>query len=766
VVRTAKPEGVFTLLAVLYFASGMVGLLDEVIFFKYLSLAFGATAYASSVVLVAFMGGLALGATIAARFDARMTRPLFAYGLLEAAVGVACAVSPWLFAGVTRIYAHMASSGSSLATLDLVRDALAGAVVLLPTAAMGATLPIMARVVGGQGSARRVARLYAANIGGGAVGSLLGAYAVIPALGLAASLRAGACVSIAIALTAIAIDAMTPRNARSYSEQVTTGPLLVAEPSKGIVRGAMIAAVASGFLVFASEVIFIHLLALVDGTSVYVFGLVLAVFLIALAEGAARSHTFARRAGAHALAASLALSGLVLSLSIPVWDHLPDVFLAAAPFAWDWWQRELVRGGVAALAIGLPVACMGTTFPLVLETFAVCGDRVAKIGRATAANTVASIAGSLVGGFVLLPALGSQRACGAVAIAYGVAALLVPAPTKRWTATFAAITTAVVFAFPRWDLSHLASGNNVYFDRSQAQNPLIWMHEDVHGGVVTVTRASTVTALWTNGKFQGDDGGQMGPQRRFADLPAMFAPRFGRALVIGVGTGTTIGTLARYPFEDIEVAELSPGIVQAARTFFDVANGRALRNSRVHVRFGDGRSLLVAAQDKFDVITVELTSIWFAGAANLYNREFYQLAAHKLNEGGILQQWIQLHHTTARDVASQMATARSVFPHAAFFAEGQGVLLLSTAPLQPNSYATTDFANLYLIDETMDAFIDEVCASEGIARERLVSTDDNLRLEYATPRNNKAFPDSVMAGIEKWRTPDIAKRVQMMTSHR
>jgi spermidine synthase len=74
-VRAARhAKSVFTLLVVLYFASGMVGLVDEVIFFKYLSLAFGATAYASSVVLVAFMGGLALGATMAARFDARMTR--------------------------------------------------------------------------------------------------------------------------------------------------------------------------------------------------------------------------------------------------------------------------------------------------------------------------------------------------------------------------------------------------------------------------------------------------------------------------------------------------------------------------------------------------------------------------------------------------------------------------------------------------------------------------------------------------------------------
>src|SRR5580693_3895679 len=108
----------FTTLAVLYFASGAVGLVDEVIFFKYLSLTFGATAQASSAVLVAFMGGLALGATAAARFDARVSRPLLAYGVLEVAVGIACVSSPWLFGAVARLYGSMAAGTSSLAALE------------------------------------------------------------------------------------------------------------------------------------------------------------------------------------------------------------------------------------------------------------------------------------------------------------------------------------------------------------------------------------------------------------------------------------------------------------------------------------------------------------------------------------------------------------------------------------------------------------------------------------------------------------------------
>jgi len=724
-----------------------VGLVDEVIFFKYLSLAFGATAHASSAVLVAFMGGLALGSVAAARFDARVSRPLLVYGALEIAVGALCAVSPWLFGGVAHLYASMAAGTTSLATLELVRTGLAAAVVLLPTFAMGATLPLVARVAGagagtgaGLGGAHRVATLYAANTAGGAVGALLGAYAVIPALGLTASLRAGAVVSVGVGVTAILLSRRAPATDATSSTEAppSARPL----PSPGPVpRGVMLAAAASGLLVFAGEVVFIHLLALVDGASVYVFGLVLAVFLVALSAGAGASRILARKAGESALAASLALSGLVLAASLPVWDRLPDLFVAAGPLVPAWWEREVVRGLVAALAMGLPAMCMGMTFPLVLAALAPRADRGARIGVATAVNTLASMAGSLLAGF-----------------AYATTALFVRAPARRRVAGLALGACVLILAVPRWDLARLSSGANVYFERQPEQGRVIWIDEDLHGGVVTVTRGGDITTLWTNGKYQGDTGWQMTPQRSFADVPAMFVPRFGRALVVGVGTGVTVQETAHYPFERIDVAELSPGIVKAARLFFGSVNGGILDDPRVHVRLEDGRNLLVVEKDHYDLVTVELTSIWFSGAANLYNKEFYEVAAAKLTEGGVLSQWIQLHHTTLREVASQMATARAVFAHAAFFIRGQGFLVLSADPLRARPDA--DLGDLVLADETMDAFIDDVCVRGGFTRASLISTDDNLRLEYATPRNNVPSLAAVVDALQAQRSPEVAARLR------
>jgi len=176
------------------------------------------------------------------------------------------------------------------------------------------------------------------------------------------------------------------------------------------------------------------------------------------------------------------------------------------------------------------------------------------------------------------------------------------------------------------------------------------------------------------------------------------------------------------------------------------------------VRLEDGRNLLLVEKDHYDLVTVEVTSIWFSGAANLYNKEFYEVAAAKLTEGGVLSQWIQLHHTTAREVASQMATARSVFPHAAFFIRGQGVMVLSMAPLRTRDDARLD--DLVLADDSMDAFVDDVCKRNGLSRASLVSTDDNLRLEYATPRNNVPSAENVTDALRAWQNPEVAARLR------
>ncbi|WP_437542821.1 fused MFS/spermidine synthase [Sorangium sp. So ce367] len=792
----------FPLVAALFFVSGATGLLYEVAFSKLLAYVFGATAYAVSTVLAAFMGGLALGAHLGGRHAASARRPLVVYGALEVIVGAICAVSPFLFEALTSAYVAVARAApDSLALLTAARAALTALVVVVPTVAMGATLPVLSRILragaapdGGappakHDAARRLASLYAINTAGGAAGALSGAYVVLPHLGIRGALWSAAIANLVLGVVAIsaglrgpapaaaAPDARSPEapDARSPEARTTDAPLPAAA-GRAEPPFLLLLAFASGFLVFAAEVVQTHLLALLIGNSAYAFGLMLAVFLVCLAAGAARSPALARRHGEGALSRGLAAAALSLAATVPLWDQLPRLFAFAGKHVDGWAGREACRALAALAILALPTLCMGTTFPLLLARAAAHADVAARVGRLTSANTLGTIAGSIVTGYLILPALGSERALLTIALAFALTAVLAAARAgaelPRALALAAAAGALAVLA-PRWDMARLTSGANVYFAMGPRPERIDFVREDVHGGVTTVAHLAGVTTMYTNGKFQGDDGPEMTAQRRFAHFPSLFLRDTRAALVIGLGTGTTTGTIAAYPFERIDVAEISPAIVEASRRFFAGPSLRALDDPRVRLSLNDGRNeLLVAAPGRYDLIAIELTSVWFAGAASLYSHEFYELARSRLTEGGVLQQWVQLHHIRRRELAVVVRTMRSAFPHVALFVGGaQGILVASGAPLvasearlagldaRPSLQATLAGARL---EDLLDALVtsgddlDRLIADAAEDGGPILSTDDNLYLEYATPKGNVlpygASLDATLALLEQYRT--------------
>jgi spermidine synthase len=780
-------------IACLYFLSGLTGLVYEVTFSKYLSYVFGATAYASSAVLVAFMGGLSAGAALVARFNDRLERRYFVYGTVEILVGCFCAASPWLFAAIGDVYVALARAlPASLPVLAGVRWFLATAVVAVPAAGMGATLPLLAPAIRGEGERRWLSRLYALNILGGAAGSLLAAYAVVPTLGLGATMRAAALVNIAIGASAMALGRRAASggdataSARGARGNALRGDSVSDAPRA---RRAMLYALAagSGLLVFAAEVVYVHMLALVIGTSVYAFGLMLAIFLVCLGLGASIGpRIFGRTPWSAPVAAATA--GLALVATVPIWDALPGFFDAMAPHATTWARREIGRGAVAFTALFIPATAMGALFPIVLGSVAPRPDVGAAVGKLTAINTLGSIAGSLAAGFLLLPRWGSQTSMLAVAVAYVALAFgstlftgaAAEARAGRFIVIGAGLMTLVVASMvPRWNLVKLTNGANVYFESGPEPDGIEMVREDVHGGVTTVVRSGEMLTLYTNGKFQGNNGHELEAQRAFAHIPCLLAERHERAFIIGLGTGTTAGTLAAYPFSHIDVAEISPAIAFAAHKYFANINGNIFADPRFRLLEEDGRNALLVSTARYDVIGIEISSIWFAGAANVYSREFYAIVRARLAPGGVLQQWVQFHHMRRRELASVLATVRSVFAHAALFAHGnQGIIVAGDNPLvisrargdalaaRPAVAALLDGASLValagdllVMDEALDRFIADSAKEAEVSLQQLWSTDDNLYLEYATPKNNVAGMPSIEQTIDmvaRYRPADIA----------
>ncbi|MDI1448716.1 fused MFS/spermidine synthase [Polyangium sp. 6x1] len=782
----------FSLVVTLFLVSGSTGLLYEVAFGKLLGYVFGATAYAVSTVLAAFMGGMALGAYLGGKRAARIARPLVAYGVLEILVGLVVAVSPAALEALTAAYVHVAQKApGSLAILTAARGALTALVVIVPTVAMGATLPILSRVVAGEvgdRSRRRLSLLYAINTAGGAIGALTSAYLVLPALGVRGTIWAAALANVTIGVTAIVAGSRAPAaaaNEANEAKEEAPKPAASAAPEHGPYHEntALAFAFASGFIVFAAEVVETHLLALLIGNSAYAFGLMLAVFLVCLAIGAARSPALAEKRGDRALALGLGAAAISLAVTMPLWAELPRLFLFAGKHVHSWAGRELVRALAALLILAVPTVFLGTTFPLLLHRVASMPDVGARVGRLTVVNTVGTIFGSIITGYFILPALGSQGTLLGVVAALAIASVLasrVAAGDKGSAATrFALPAAAIVVALvlPRWDMARMTNGANVYFSAGPPPDRIEMVREDVHGGVTTVARRAEVLTLYTNGKFQGDNGPEMAAQRRFAHFPSMFLRgNEKRVLVIGLGTGTTLGTIAAYPWERIEVAEISPAIVDASRKYFAEPARGSLDDARTVLSLEDGRNHLLVSPGGYDLVTMELTSVWFAGAASLYSREFYELVRARLADGGILQQWVQLHHIRRRELAAIVRTLRVVFPHVALFVGGsQGILVASARPLVASRAELDRIANLSGIQETLGAgtlpgLLDELVASgEELDRfvaetpgEPIVSTDDNLFLEYATPKGNvldywQSLRET-LAMLDGYRTPNPAAR--------
>ena len=441
--------------------------------------------------------------------------------------------------------------------------------------------------------------------------------------------------------------------------------------------------------------------------------------------------------------------------------------------------EELVRFSCAFFLLICPAVFLGLSFPLILNLYSREMRRAGtSVGGIYAANTVGAILGSLLMGFVLLPRLGSLASlrCAAavnliLAVFFGL--VFVPLkPARKLVLVVATVPLAVLlWVVPgHWDARRISRGSYVYFGGGFPADQVLYLREDVQGGLTSVVRIGSQKILLSNGKFQGNDGGEVQAQIRFALVPILFTREFKSAMVIGLGTGSTLRTIALFPFQHIDVAELAPSIVEAAGRWFEGVNDGVFdHDPRVRLSIADGRNFLLLSPDHYDLITIEITSIWIAGEADLYNKEFYELCRAHLGEQGVLQQWVQIHHMRTQDLLIILNTAARVFPHVAFFqGPEQGVLIASASPLACDyrlieesdndlrvrqdlsaigvPSMTSLLGELVLYGDSMNKALACLPALSGRPAD-FVSTDFDPYLEYQTPKGNVLPYDTVRLNL-------------------
>jgi spermidine synthase len=767
------PQGV---VLACFFCSGATGLIYEVVWSRRLTLVFGVTVLAYSTVLAAFLGGLALGSLIFGRLADRRTDPLRMYAMLEAAVGLFCFATPWLFTLVERGYVSIYPSiGEHLWLLRLVRFALAAVVMVVPTALMGGTLPVLSRAkvhrLGEIGTG--VGALYGTNTLGAVLGATAAGFFLLPAVGLKGSIYLAAVVNLAIALVAYAIHTTQPRTAPAADAPQAEAP---PEVRRGPYAALLVAYGLSGAAALVYEIVWTRILALAFGTSVYAFSGMLAAFLAGIALGsivpASKRLAWVDRLKDPVLAFGLVQIGIAVLVTglTPVLDRLPFVFVALFKIVGPrFWALELGALVVSFLVMLPAAALMGFAFPLVTR---VATEQIGALGRRLsgvyAANTFGTVVGSFAAGFILIPLIGARWAL-AVGVGLnagvGVAYLLGALGRRRgWAGAglgLAAVTALVWGRMPEWNHYVLSAGAYIYAGyygsgdaRSIMERKELLYYRDALTATLSVTRVEMpgaeepVLSLQINGKTDASTG-DLSTQLMHGHLPVLLSRDPSSVLLIGLASGCTLGAVEQHPeVRRMDCVEIEPAMADVTGYFREM-NRDCLKDPRARLIINDARNYVLVSREKYDVLTSEPSNPWIAGIANLFTLEHFRLCRDRMAPDGIFCQWVPIYNLAPEDFRCIAATFQQVFPNSSVWIfpdlSSDAYLVATQQPLRidvvdlvrratrPEVAGDLARARLYDAWDLLGGYVFGPEAMAAIARNQSLNTDDFPRLEFSSP---------------------------------
>jgi spermidine synthase len=770
--NSAGPHSALLRLQLCFFLSGAAGLIDQVVWTKALGHLFGYSAYAVATVLAVFMGGLALGSAIFAQWRPANKSGITLYSWMEFAIAASTLLSLPGIALVKQLYlTSYPHVGRSAATLFALRFFGSAMVLALPTVLMGGTLPVLlggvAREVKQLGI--RAGRFYAVNTAGAVAGTIAAGFFLIPWMGLRLTLITAAILNLIAGLLAQRIA----QPIAAASEDV---PAKRAE-SANVQSSAlyMVCFAAVGATAIAYELSWTRLLATPLGSSTYAFSLMLAVFLLGIAIGSALFEKWFRKkheasAGVFAVT-QFAIAAAVL-FSLWMYRQIPDVLLfLLRNFEGNFTSLVAAQAVTCALALLPATMLFGFNFPAVLALLSGSNRLSSKnerslsssVGRAAAANTSGAILAAIVGGFFLLPWIGSFRLvalAASVNVAIGVV-LSVNANGRNWRPLAVAALLLAAIGWTAWSPTFFSRAtaafgvvlyggyhNSALTAREMAETEDLVSFKDGINATVAVTRSENYIALKINGKVDASNL-DAGTQLLLGDLGAIFHPHPRKVLIIGFGGGMTASAVSRFPdVERIDCVEIEPGVLEAA-AYLERLHRGVLQDPRLHIYFDDARNFLQTSREKYDLIISEPSNPWIAGVASLYTEEFFGVVHAHLEAGGNFVQWIQAYGLRFDDLAMILAGLERQFPELSLWrSSGRDFLVLARTTPEPLSFERSralwktaalrqDFEALHLArPESWPSYFRLGRSAIHLFASRAASnTDNQTLLEYSAPEH-------------------------------
>jgi len=787
------------------FFSGSAGLIYEILWMKMLTLIIGNTIFSITTVLTAFMGGLALGSFLAGRRVEKIRNPLKVYGILEGGIGAYALLLPVLIAGTEPLFRYIyQNAGVSFYVFSLLRFAICGALLLVPTTLMGATLPVLSKYFVERQTrlGRNVAMLYGVNTLGAVLGSFAAGFILIPILGISRTIYGAALLNLSISASVlllskrdVQIRPLGGKEKTKIGEQKgRSAGETIQEGRSAIASIVLIGIGMSGLAAMIYQIAWTRVLSLSLGPSVYAFSLIVTAFICGLALGSLVIAKFIDRRKDLVLGLALMEGAIGMSalLVVPVLGKLP-VYIAEIVLesSHSFKNIYLMEFAIIFPLILIPTCLMGAAVPTAIK---ICTPDVRRVGRlfgnVYAVNTLGAIIGSFIAGFFLIPWLGMQMSIvTAVAINIIVAIIiLLHAPTLSLFRRLAgALTTLVVVLVvwqlvPLWNVSILSSGLYLYADEYKSQaaqakigleeavkegSELLFYKEGLHAVVAVAKNYVGELFLMIDGKIDATAKADAATQLLLGHLPLFLHLGAQDVLVIGLGSGMTLGAVERHPVKAVDVVDIESAVVEAS-DYFREFTGDALNDERVNVIIADGRNHLALTSQKYDVIISEPSNPWISGMANLFTREFFELAKGRLRKGGVMCQWVHAYSMFSEDFKTILRTFQSVFPHVtlweAYF--GDDYLIIGSGE---NFTIDTQMLSNRLGEETIRADLGKMhitdlpsmigkilMTEESIAQyteEAPLHTDDNALLEYSAPiALMEKRPGLVLEELYRYRT--------------
>ncbi len=768
----------------LFFLSGAAALVYQVVWVRSLTLVFGGSHQAVAAVLVIFMAGLGLGGYAIGRRVDRVRRPLVLYGVLELGIAASALGVMALMHVYPAVYMLLAQGREeSILYLTAVRALFSVVALIVPTVLMGGTLPVLSRFVshGPATVSRPLSFLYGLNTLGAVLGAVLAGFVLLRLYSVSTTLYVAVATNALIGVFSFVLQARLSPGTRDPEPEPEAARVEPAGRSRSFAERLVLWSIGiSGLCALGYEVLWTRILTIAIGASVYGFTVMLVAFLVGIALGSK----------AYGLAMAFAGGEESRPRRAIIWFGVVEILAGLTAFAVTVFIRDVpanaVRvqavfspGGAASFAVRvwssfalaflymvIPAFFLGAAFPLAAEIHARSRKAVGRaVGEVLACNTLGAILGAWISGFALIHLFGIERSLHmlhAVNVGLGLVVLASLRPTRRRTVVAAGVTVvslivlAVNPGLHVWDTNAFAvfrSNQPEAFAtpamvREAVENTDVLYYAEGVESIVSVVRVKGGDqAFITNGRVESStDPREQQCVLTLGHLPMLLAPNPRSVLVVGLGTGITLGATAVHPgVERLTLVELEPKVIGVARTFA-AYNHRVLDDPRLRIVFNDGRNFLMTTREKFDVITADPIHPWFRGAGYLYTTEYFKLAAARLNEGGVMAQWLPIYELTPEDLRSVVRTFRQHFRHTLLWlTHFDAQLVGSNAPLLIDEAQFARRISVPAVAEdlrrvTMGSATDFlsyfVMGTGGMARfsrDGVLNTDDRLYLEFSAP---------------------------------